>query len=387
MPRVTWCTNYMVLEESSGGHSRSWNGYDFTCLKGREIGRFTQAWGHLSLPFGNFGNIRPIQNISQAVSTAGLEGLLSIQASELQKTFGSVAAVDGLSFEVKEGEVFGLLGSNGAGKTTTIRILACLLSPTGGTAKVCGFAVTDEPAKVRERVGILTENPCLYERLTAFENMDFFAKAYGVSSETERRQRIRQVLDFFELWDRRADRVAYFSKGMKQKLAIARALVHGPPVLLLDEPTASLDPKSAKEVRDTITRLSRNQGCAILLCTHHLEDAERLCNNAVIVNKGRRIAYGSPESLREKITGSPVVEVTLKKGDERVAKSVRRIISPEAVKEDGLKLLVTVDDVESTAPEIMRTIVQAGGLVLSMRVLKPSLEEVYLRLFEQDEER
>lgn len=309
--------------------------------------------------------------------------MLSIQASELQKTFGSVTAVDGLSFEVKEGEVFGLLGSNGAGKTTTIRILACLLSPTGGTAKVCGFAVTDEPVKVRERVGILTENPCLYERLTAFENMDFFAKAYGVSSEVERRQRIRQVLDSFGLWDRRADKVAHFSKGMKQKLAIARALAHGPPVLLLDEPTAGLDPKSAKEVRDTITRLSRNEGRAILLCTHRLEDAERLCSNAVIVNKGRSIAYGSPESLREKITGPPVVEVTMKKWDGRVAESVRRIVSPEAVKEDGLKLLVTVDDVESTAPEIVRAIVQAGGLVLSVRVLKPSLEEIYLRLIEE----
>jgi ABC-2 type transport system ATP-binding protein len=312
--------------------------------------------------------------------------LLSIEASELQKTFASVRAVDGLSFEVYDGEVFGLLGSNGAGKTTTIRILACLLSPTAGTARVCGFTVTDEPAKVRERVGILTESPCLYERLTAFENMDFFAKAYGVSSQAERRQSISQVLDFFGLWDRRADKVAYLSKGMKQKLAIARALVHRPPVLLLDEPTAGLDPKSAKEVRDTITRLSRDEGRTILLCTHRLEDAERLCNSAVIVNKGRGIACGSPESLREKITGSPVVEVIMKKRNEGVAESVRRLISPEAVKEDGLKLLVTVDDVESAAPEIVRTIVHAGGLVLSVRVLKPSLEETYLRLIEEARE-
>jgi ABC-2 type transport system ATP-binding protein len=309
--------------------------------------------------------------------------LLSIQASELQKTFGSVTAVDGLSFEVEEGDVFGLLGSNGAGKTTTIRILACLLSPTGGTAKVYGFAVTDEPAKVRERVGILTENPCLYERLTAFENMDFFAKAYGISSDAERRQRIRQVLDFFGLWDRRVDKVAFFSKGMKQKLAIARALVHGPPVLLLDEPTAGLDPKSAKEVRDTITRLSRNERRTIVLCTHRLEDAEKLCNKAIIVNKGRSIAYGSPESLREKITGPPVVEVILKKRDERVAESVRRVVSPGAVKEDGLRLLVAVDDGESTVPDIVRAIVQGGGLVLSVRVLKPSLEETYIKLIDE----
>ena len=308
---------------------------------------------------------------------------MSIQASELQRTFGSVTAVDGLSFEVKGGEVFGLLGSNGAGKTTTIRILACLLSPTGGTAKVCGFAVTDEPAKVRQRVGLLTENPCLYERLTAFENMDFFAKAYGVSSEAERRQRIGQVLDFFGLWDRRSDKVAHFSKGMKQKLAIARALIHEPPVLLLDEPTAGLDPKSAKEVRDAITQLSRNEKRAILLSTHRLEDAERLCDSAIIVEKGRRIAYGSPESLRKKIIGSPVVEIIMRKEDEKVVESIRRMVSHEALEADGSRLLITVDDAELIVPEVVQTVVQAGGLVLSVRVLKPSFEEAYLRLVEE----
>ena len=313
--------------------------------------------------------------------------MLGIEVSELQKTFGSVTAVEGLSFEVREGDVFGLLGPNGAGKTTTIRLLACLLSPTGGSARVCGFAVTDEPAKVRERVGILTENPCLYERLTAVENMDFFAKAYGVSSELERRQRIRQVLDFLGLWDRRADKVAYFSKGMKQKLAIARALVHGPPVLLLDEPTSGLDPQSAKEIRDTITRLSRKEKRSILLCTHRLEDAEKLCNNAIIVNKGKSVAYGSPESLREKTTGPPIVEVTMKNLVSRATESVRHIVSPEAVKQDGLRLLVTVDDVESTVPEIVKALVQCGRLVLSVRVLKPSLEDIYLKLIHGDGER
>ena len=311
--------------------------------------------------------------------------MLSIQASGLQKTFSSITAVDGLSFEVEEGEVFGLLGSNGAGKTTTIRILACLLSPTGGTAKVCGFTVNDQPSKVREKVGILTENPSLYERLTAFENMDFFAKAYGVSTQVERNQRIHQVLDFFGLWDRRADKVAYFSKGMKQKLAIARTLVHNPPVLLLDEPTAGLDPKSAKEVRDMITRLGRDEGRAILLCTHRMEDAEKLCDDAVIVNKGRSVAYGSPDLLRQKTSVFPVLEVILKKADARVVESVRRSISSEAVEIDGLKILVTVDDAESAAPEIVRTIVEAGGLVLSVRTIKPTLEETYLRLIEAGE--
>ena len=293
--------------------------------------------------------------------------------------------MDRLSFEVNQGEVFGLLGPNGAGKTTTIRMLACVLSPTGGSARVCGFDVNEEPAKVRQRVGMLTENSSLYERLTAFENLDFFAKAYGVSNKSERTLRIRQVLDFFELWDRRGDKVGCFSKGMKQKLALARALIHKPTVLLLDEPTAGLDPKSAKEVRDTITRLSRNEGCTILLCTHHLEDAESLCSNAVIMNKGKSIAYGTPESLRTKTGGPPILEIVLKKKDSRVTESIRRLLPNEAVMEDGPKMLVSIDD-ESTTPEIVRCIVQAGGLVLSVRVLKPSLEETYLRLIKQADE-
>ena len=311
---------------------------------------------------------------------------MSVQALELQRTFGSFTAVDGLSFEAKEGEVFGLLGSNGAGKTTTIRILACLLSPSRGTANVCGFDVTDEPTKVRERVGLVTESPCLYERLTAFENLNFFARAYGVSSEMDRRQRIRQVLDFFGLWDFKAKKVAHFSKGMKQKLAIARALVHRPPVLLLDEPTAGLDPKSAKDLRDKLTQLSRDERRAILLSTHRLEDAERLCNQVVIVNRGRSIAHGSPESLREKIAGPRVVEVIMKKEDAQVTESVCRIFSREAVNEDGPKLLVTVDDVESIVPEVVRVVVRAGGLILSVRILEPSLEEAYLSLIQQAED-
>jgi ABC-2 type transport system ATP-binding protein len=304
--------------------------------------------------------------------------LLGIHAEELQKTYGPITAVDGLSFEVNDGEVFGLLGPNGAGKTTTIRILACLTSPTRGAAKVCGFDIAQDPAKVRERVGILTENPCLYERLTAYENMDFFAKAYGVSDQAERKRRIRQLLDFFELWDRRAEKVAYLSKGMKQKLAMSRALVHEPHVLLLDEPTACLDPKSAKEVRDTITKLSLREKRAILLCTHRLEDAERLCNNAMIVNEGRSIAYGDPESLRKKIAGQQILEVVMRERNPTVTEAVRHIVAEGALKGDGARLLVAVDDVDSTAPELVRTIVHAGGLILSVKILKPSLEEVYL---------
>ena len=199
----------------------------------------------------------------------------SIEIEGLTKSFNSLVAVDHLTFKVEGGQVFGLLGPNGAGKTTTIRMLACLISPSEGSATVSGYKIDENPLAVRQTVGILTENPSLYEKLTALENMDFFAEAYNVSEPQEKAKRIRELLDFFDLWERRNDIVATFSKGMKQKLAIARALVHKPPILFLDEPTAGLDPESAKEVRDLIKMLSRREKHTILLYTHRLEDAER----------------------------------------------------------------------------------------------------------------
>jgi len=199
----------------------------------------------------------------------------NIEAEGLTKTFDSLTAVDHLSLDVREGEVFGVLGPNGAGKTTTIRMLACLILPSEGSAKVGGYDIKRDSLKVRQIVGILTENPSLYERLTAFENLDFFAEAYGLSNIQEKENRIKELLEFFELWERRNDKVATFSKGMKQKLAIARALVHKPPVLFLDEPTAGLDPEASREVRDLMERLSRHEKHTILICTHRLEDAEK----------------------------------------------------------------------------------------------------------------
>jgi ABC-2 type transport system ATP-binding protein len=306
--------------------------------------------------------------------------LRTIQTNGLERKFGSFAAFDGLSFDVDEGEVFGLLGPNGAGKTTTIRLLTCLISPTAGSATVCGFEITKEPRKVRELVGVQTENPCLYERLTAYENMDFFAQAYGVSSAEERRRRIRELLEFFRLWDNRDKKADHLSKGMKQKLALARALVHKPQVLLLDEPTAGLDPESATEVRNMITQLSDREGRTILLSTHHLEDAEKLCDRVMIVNNGRRITDGTPESLRKRL-GEPVLEVTLRNESVELAESVRRIPAVKAVTTNGpRRLMVTLDDPESATPEVVAAIVRAGGEILGVKAIVPTLEEIYLQL-------
>ena len=306
----------------------------------------------------------------------------SVEAEGLTKSFGPLVAVDHLDLNVNEGEVFGMLGPNGAGKTTTLRILACLISPSEGCARVGGYDIAKEPLKVRGVVGILTENPSLYERLTAYENMDFFAEAYGLSNLQMRQQAIRELLEFFELWDRRNDKVAILSKGMKQKLAIARALVHDPPILFLDEPTAGLDPESSKAIRDLIRQLSLQRKHAILLCTHRLEDAEKLCRRVMIIKKGRVIALGTPQELGEKIAGRPVLEVRLREINQKIIQAVRGLPGVSGAEADGseARLIMAVDDVDSTTPEVIRSIVYAGGMILSVNSLHPSLEEVYLKL-------
>lgn len=309
-----------------------------------------------------------------------------VEANGLTKTFGSHIAVDHLNFEVEEGEVFGLLGPNGAGKTTTIRMLACLISPSEGSAKVLGHKIDENPLAVRQAVGILTENPSLYERLTAQENMDFFAEAYNLSEPQEKSTRIRELLEFFNLWDQRNDKVATFSKGMKQKLAIARAIVHKPPILFLDEPTAGLDPESSKEVRDLMEMLSRREKHTILLCTHHLEDAEKLCNRVMIINKGKSVVVGTPDDLRYRIAGKPTVQINLRKLNSKIIEAMKRVRHVERVDVDksASNLTVVMDDVSSGTPEVVKSIVDAGGLVLAVRVLRPSLEEAYLKLIKEE---
>lgn len=311
--------------------------------------------------------------------------MLKIETEGLTKRFGSLTAVDHLSFKVREGEVFGLLGPNGAGKTTTVRMLACLISPSEGSAKVAGYDIVRDSLKVRQGVGILTENPSLYERLTAYENMDFFAEAYGLSNAQEKRNRIRELLEFFELWERRNDKVATFSRGMKQKLAITRAIVHNPPILFLDEPTTGLDPESAKEIRDMMERLSQHEKHTILLCTHRLEDAEKLCSRVMIINRGKSVIVGTPEELQDRIADKPILQVTLKKLSQRIIKAVRELKQVKEVNVDNsaTRLVITVDDVKSATPEVVRSIVYADGMVLSVNVLRPSLEEAYLKLVKE----
>ena len=306
----------------------------------------------------------------------------SIETEGLTKRFGSLTAVDRLSFKVEGGEIFGLLGPNGAGKTTTIRMLASLISPTEGYALVNGHDVVKESLRVREIVGILTENPSLYDRLTAHENMQFFAEAYGITDRVERNGRIRELLEFFDLWERRGDTAGTFSKGMKQKLAIARAIVHSPEILFLDEPTAGLDPSSSKDIRDLMEGLSRRENQTILLSTHRLEDADRLCSRVMIIKDGGSVIVGSPEELRRRMAGPPLLEIHLRKVDERVVRSVESLGQVSAVSLDAEtgRMVISLSDVEEATPLVVRSIVEAGGMVLSVNVVEPSLEEAYLKL-------
>jgi ABC-2 type transport system ATP-binding protein len=311
-----------------------------------------------------------------------IEMAVSIETTNITRRFDSFLAVDRLSFRVAEGEVFGILGPNGAGKTTTIRILACLISPSTGSATVAGHDIVSNAQRIREAVGILTENPSLYERLTAYENMNFFAEAYNLSNAQERKSRIKALLDLFDLWERKDDKVSKFSKGMKQKLAIARALVHDPPVLFLDEPTAGLDPEAAKGIRELVENLSKHEKHTIVLSTHHLEDAERLCSRVMIINRGRSVFVGTPDELRNSASYSPVLRITFAELSQNIVDAVNNLPGVKEVKIEGSRngLLVTLNDADRLTPEVVRNAVQAGGMILSVNVLRPTLEEAYLKL-------
>jgi ABC-2 type transport system ATP-binding protein len=298
-----------------------------------------------------------------------------ITAAKLTRRFGNLVAVDGLDLEVKKGEVFGFLGPNGAGKTTTIRMLAALIAPTDGTAVVAGMRLGENNREIRRRVGVLTETPGLYRRLSAWDNLMFFARLYCVSSPSAQ---VERYLKLFELWDRRDEPAGSYSKGMRQKLAIARALLHEPEILFLDEPTAGLDPEAAKTVRDLIETL-RSKERTIFLCTHNLDEADRLCDRVALF-KTRLVTIGEPEALREQMYGRRTVVhlADPRPGIENAIDLpfVRRI---DVV--DG-RLVVSLNDPETENPMLIRRLVELGAEVQFVTELRVSLEDMYLDLME-----
>jgi len=300
-----------------------------------------------------------------------------IRTTGLGRSFGPLWAVRDMDLEVLRGEVLGLLGPNGAGKTTTVRLLTALIAPSEGRATVDDLDVTEHPEAVRARVGILTETPGLYDKLSATANLDFFGRLYGLDAAT-RAARIEHFLRLFSLWDRRDDVAGTFSKGMKQKLAIARALLHEPAVVFLDEPTAALDPEAAFVVREAIEALRRS-GRTIVLATHNLDEADRLCDRVAFV-RGGLLRIDSPAGLRGSL-GARGVEIGLAgvPADDlvAVARSVPGVTAVEAV---DRRLVVAAADPLAVTPGVVRALVGAGADITAVHEHATTLEQVYFEV-------
>jgi ABC-2 type transport system ATP-binding protein len=298
-----------------------------------------------------------------------------IQTQDLSKRFDNFLAVDGVTLELGAGQVLALLGPNGAGKTTTVRMLTSILRPTSGWARVAGWDVATHPAQVRAAVGVLTEQHGLYGRMRGDDYLDFFGQVYGLTTQ-RRHQRTQQLLDQFGLAQDGQRRIAEYSKGMRQKLALARALLHEPPVLLLDEPSSAMDPESAHLVRDAIRDL-RSAERAIVICSHNLAEAEELADQIAIIRRGRIIARGSPEALKESLLGPLEFELRLGTVTNGSRPPLPPAVEITAFGADWLRFR-TLDPLRDN-PEVLRALLAHGLPVVSLQEVPRSLEEVYLR--------
>ncbi len=306
---------------------------------------------------------------------------MMIETENLTRKFNSLTAVDSVTLCVDEGEVFGLLGPNGAGKTTTVRILCCLISKTSGRARVGGYEIGNEEnaLKIRNIIGLVPDNVGLYESLTAYENLDYYGTLYR-RTESQRKESNEYFLKLLGLWEKKDLLAGTFSKGMKQKLAIARALVHEPEIVFMDEPTASLDPESAKTVRDFILELKREKK-TIFLNTHNLYEAQRVCDRIGILNM-RLMAVGTPEELERSVHGRQTV-IQLKQVNEAILDALKSLKVKNLVRE-GSKLTVDVENPEEENPDLINAIISAGGRIETVTVTGSSLEDAYLKIVKEN---
>ena len=322
----------------------------------------------------------------------GFETSIAIQTAGLSRNFGSVRAVGDLTIDVPAGTIYGFLGPNGAGKTTTIRLLLGLLEPSAGEATVLGHDVRKDSQAIREQAGVLLESDGLYTRLTASQNLDYFGRIARLPT-ADRERRIRDLLTAMDLWDRRDGRVADFSKGMRQKLALVRAFLSRPSLLFLDEPTSGLDTPSAVALRRQLVALARDEGVTVFLTTHNLLEAEKVCDRVAVIRRGSLLAEGSPREihggrarrvaiggvgltadLAERVGALPSVEAaTLEPG-----------AGPAAVGEAGRRMMVDLE-AGSDASETVRFLVEAGAEVASVETARESLEDIFLKLVEEEE--
>jgi ABC-2 type transport system ATP-binding protein len=303
----------------------------------------------------------------------------AIQANQLVKRFGTFAAVDGVSFEVPPGELFGLLGPNGAGKTTLTRMLTTLIVPTAGDATVAGFDVARAPGRVRQSIGVIPQALTSDLDLTGWENIDIYGEFYGIPRRT-RHARALHLLEMVGLRERATDLVATYSGGMRRRLEIARGLIHSPQVLFLDEPTIGLDPQSRRAVWELLQQLRQETGLTISLTTHYMDEAETLCDRIAIVDGGKIIAIGSPSELKSMVQGADRIELEIKGNAAPVIDRLRAQPGVHDVTSDAEgQLTVATDDGAHLMPRLVDQVEAAGATVLSIRLERMSLEDVFIR--------
>ncbi|HYJ94058.1 MAG TPA: heme ABC exporter ATP-binding protein CcmA [Vicinamibacterales bacterium] len=300
----------------------------------------------------------------------------ALTAQHLTRHFGDRVAVEDVSFELEPGQIFALLGPNGAGKTTTLRMLAGLIAPTSGSVRVGNEAMTPSAApRLRGRIGFLTEAPGLWDNLTVHDNLKVYAQLYGMRDAEEA---VSEALALFEISDRSTERTVRLSKGLKQRVALARAIVHRPSIVLLDEPTAGLDPESARDVRELIVAM-RGEGRAVLLCTHNLDEVERVADRVAVL-RSRLVAIGTPKELRQRLFTSRL-RIHISQDANAFANTLRGS-GVSDVRADGAWL--SLSEGTLTTPQIVRMLVDAGAGIEAVERDEPSLEDVYLKLLNPD---
>jgi ABC-2 type transport system ATP-binding protein len=305
----------------------------------------------------------------------------AIRLENLTRDFGQVRALNGLSLEVPSGIVFGFLGPNGAGKTTTIRLMLGLLEPTAGQAEVLGFNTRTQSVEVRTHAGALLEHNGVYEQLSAEDNLEFYARIYRLPA-AERKARIKQLLTHIALWDRRKEPAGKWSRGMKQKLALARVMLPRPRLIFLDEPTAGLDVMSASAVRDDLASLVAQEGITVFLTTHNMTEAEKLCSQVAVIRKGNLVAMGHPNELRAR-TGSPRVEIAGRGFNNEALALMRAHPQVDAVEANNGRLIIELREQTDAAP-LVSLLVSAGARVEEVRQGKANLEEAFMLLMEDE---
>ncbi len=301
-----------------------------------------------------------------------------IEAKGLTKKFGDFTAVNRLDLSVAEGEVLALLGPNGAGKTTTVRMLGSILRPTAGYARIAGLDTVTQAAEIRRIIGLLTEFPGLYTRMKGLEYLDFFGELQGLPKAV-RQARAEKLLRQFELWDARNKRLGEYSKGMKQKLTLVRAMLHNPLVLFLDEPTSNMDPQSAKLVRDAILAL-RQEKRTVVICTHNLPEAELLADRIAIIRQGEIVVEGSPAALKTRLLGPPMMELRLAETLNGQLDGLDDLIEITARGENWLRYVT--HHPQQTNPRLLQLLAKQNVPVFTLNEVNRSLEEVYLKIVE-----